>query len=248
MLAAVTFGVTTGFGWFGATAGQAQAADGCARAVVTGLANKVANQVTAATGTVAGRNARSAVGTALVAVGRTGVLTVLPCGRDPQRAYQLAAIAGLPGLSTASGALGVADAAGLAAGSGLPALPGVDGLPDTEDMAAVPSVPGLADASALGSLPDLPGVPLFPGTPKSPMPNLVIAKGMPGELSGLAAGIPATSGLPEAPTTPDAPGVADTAGESPSLTSVLPKTPALEKAPEAVTEIAESLLSDTLVP
>ncbi|GES25634.1 hypothetical protein Aple_085330 [Acrocarpospora pleiomorpha] len=238
MLAAVT---VVGVAWAGQAQAQVRvhpgAADRCARSAVVGLANKVANKVTATTGAVAGRNGRAAVGTALVAVGRTGVFTVLPCGVDPRSraSYRLAAIAGLPGLSAASGVLSVADAAGVAAGSGRAALPGLADLPD---------VPGLRDASSLVTLPELPGVPPLPGTPKSPAPNLVLAKTMTGELSGMAAGIPATSGLPEAPAVPAVPAVPD--DELLPAASLLPK--ALPDAPGTVTKIAKSLLGDTLVP
>ncbi|GAA0968526.1 hypothetical protein GCM10009555_014110 [Acrocarpospora macrocephala] len=239
MLAAVT---VVGVAW--AAQAQAQvrvhpgAADMCARAAVVGLANKAANKVTATTGAVAGRNGRAAVGTALVAVGRTGVFTVLPCDVDPRAGYRLAALAGLPGLSAASGVLSVADAAGVAAGSGRVALPGLEGKP------GLPDVPGLRDASSLVTLPELPGVPPLPGKPKSPAPNLVLAKTMPSELSGVAAGIPATSGLPEAPAVPAVPAVPD--DELLPAASLLPK--ALPDAPGTVTKIAKSLLGDTLVP
>jgi hypothetical protein len=238
VLAAVT---VVGVAWATQAQAQAGAADGCVRATVVGLANKVANKVTAATGAVAGRNGRAAVGTALVAVGRTGVFTVLPCD-DPRTrmGHRLAAIAGLPGLSAASGVLSVADAAGVAAGSGRAALPGLE---EKSELADLPDVPGLPDATSLVTLPDLPGVPPLPGTPKSPAPNLVLAKTMPGELSGLAAGIPSTSGLPEAPDVPAASAVPDDVPAA-SLTSLLPK--ALPDTPGTVTEITESLLADTL--
>ncbi|GIH22466.1 hypothetical protein Aph01nite_07760 [Acrocarpospora phusangensis] len=252
-----------GAGWL-AGAGQAQAAtapDSCLRTAVIGVGNKIANRVTATTGMAAGPRARAAVGTALVAVGRTGVFSALPCDHDPRRrVHRLAAMAGLPGLSMASGVLSVADAAGVAAGSGALALPGLPELTDvaeagtaggTVDLSGLPHVPGLPDASALVTLPELPGVPLLPGTPKSPVPNLMLVKGMPGELGGLAAGIPATSGLPAAPAMPVSPAMPAKKLFPPA--SVLPETaslPATPALPDAftVTDIAERLLGHALLP
>ncbi|MFF4774593.1 hypothetical protein ACFY05_17210 [Microtetraspora fusca] len=211
--------VTAGVSWF--AGGQAVAAAGPCTGTTAGATTRAACEAVTANG--------PARGARLITINR------------------LARAAGLPGLSSATGVLSIADPGGAAAGQGYPGLPGIP-----QAAAATSGLPNpLAVPVRLPELPDVPALPAIPARP---------------DAAADGSTQPVTQPVPDAAqSVPDA---AQSARKKPGKTAkraerakAVPATPPTKtqnapKAPEtrpgkkdgAVARIAKDLIDTTVLP